>query len=84
MPASSLSSAGSAGGFASAPEIELNQADIVFGRARVIVEGLSCGRAAYVYDGDAGDGSVTPETYPRLVADNSRENGRRHRSGAPA
>ncbi len=58
------------GGFTSAPEIELNQADIVFGRARVIVEGLSCGRAAYVYDGDAGDGWVTPETYPRLVADN--------------
>jgi hypothetical protein len=48
----------------------LNDADIVFGKARVIVEALACGRAAYVYDASGADGWVTPRTYARLAADN--------------
>jgi hypothetical protein len=58
------------GGTSAAPENELNKADIVIGKARVIVEALACGRAAYVYDHNGGDGWVTPETYERHAADN--------------
>ena len=53
-----------------APEYELNKADIVIGKARVIVEALACGRAAYVYDHNGGDGWVTPDTYDVHAADN--------------
>jgi hypothetical protein len=48
----------------------LNDADIVVGKARVIVEAMACGRAAYVFDAFGSDGWVTPESYPRLEADN--------------
>lgn len=48
----------------------INDADIVFGKARVILEAMACGRAAYVFDHNGGDGWVTGETYGRLVADN--------------
>ena len=48
----------------------LNDTDIVVGKARVIVEAMACGRAAYVYDVTGSDGWVTPESYPRLAADN--------------
>jgi hypothetical protein len=58
------------GGASAAPEHELNRADIVFGKARVIVEAIACGRAAYVYDHNGGDGWITPETYERHAADN--------------
>ncbi|MHB8694042.1 MAG: glycosyltransferase family protein [Solirubrobacteraceae bacterium] len=51
-------------------EQELNEADIVFGKARVIYEAMSCGRAAYVFDHNGGDGWVTADTYPALSADN--------------
>jgi len=51
-------------------ESELNEADIVVGKARVIVEAMACGRAAYVYDHGGGDGWVTSERYPLLEADN--------------
>lgn len=53
-----------------APEQVLNDADIVLGKARVIVEAMACGRAAYVYDQNGGDGWVTPERYPAMEADN--------------
>jgi hypothetical protein len=53
-----------------APEHELNKADIVIGKARAIVEAMACGRAAYVYDHNGGDGWITPETYERHAADN--------------
>jgi hypothetical protein len=52
------------------PELDLNSVDIVIGKARVIVEAMACGRAAYVYDYNGGDGWVTPETYARHAADN--------------
>jgi hypothetical protein len=48
----------------------LNDADIVVGKARVIVEAMACGRAAYVFDTFGSDGWVTPETYARLEPDN--------------
>ena len=52
-----------ANGAAPAPENELNSADIVIGKGRAIVEAMACGRAAYVYDQNGGDGWITPETY---------------------
>jgi hypothetical protein len=52
------------------PEADIGVVDIVFGKARVILEAMSCGRAAYVYDHNGGDGWVTPERYELLEADN--------------
>src|SRR4051794_8671167 len=51
-------------------ERALDDADIVFGKARVIYEAMACGRAAYVYDHHGGEGWVTNESYPALSADN--------------
>jgi hypothetical protein len=48
----------------------LNDADVVLGKGRVIVEAMACGRAAYVFDVTGSDGWVTNETYGRLEADN--------------
>lgn len=58
------------GKWATQPELELCGADIVIGKARVIVEAMACGRAAYVYDHNGGDGWVTPERYLLLESDN--------------
>jgi hypothetical protein len=58
------------GRWATEPEVELCTADIVFGKARVIVEAMACGRAAYVYDHNGGDGWVTTERYELLERDN--------------
>jgi hypothetical protein len=58
------------GRWATQPELELCGADIVIGKARVIVEAMACGRAAYVYDHNGGDGWVTPERYLLLESDN--------------
>lgn len=52
----------------SAPEHEINSADIVFGKARVTAEAMACGRAAYIYDAFGCDGWVTAENFERLVA----------------
>jgi hypothetical protein len=52
------------------PELRLGRADIVIGKARVIIEAMASGRAAYVYDHNGGDGWVTPERYALLEADN--------------
>jgi len=52
------------------PEAVLNDADIAVGKARVIVEAMACGRAAFVYDQSGGDGWVTPEKYQQLEANN--------------
>jgi hypothetical protein len=52
------------------PEVVLNQADIVFGKARVIIEAMACGRAAYVFDHHGGEGWVTAENRAALAADN--------------
>ncbi|MFN8175906.1 MAG: hypothetical protein U0T02_12645 [Solirubrobacteraceae bacterium] len=45
----------------------MNEADIVVGKDRVVLEALACGRAAYVYDDLGMDGWVTPESYPALA-----------------
>jgi glycosyltransferase involved in cell wall biosynthesis len=58
------------GAYTREPELELASADIVFGKARVIVEAMASGRAAYVFDHNGGDGWVTPERYDLLEADN--------------
>jgi len=58
------------GAYARHPELEYASADIVFGKARVIVEAMAAGRAAYVFDHNGGDGWVTPERYELLEADN--------------
>src|SRR5262249_31127676 len=50
------------------PEVEINQADIVIGHGRSIVEAMACGRAAFVYDHVGGDGWVTPHNYDTLEA----------------
>ena len=52
------------------PELEIGRADIVIGKGRVIIEAMACGRAAYVYDHNGGDGWVTPDRYALLEADN--------------
>ena len=52
------------------PERLMGDADIVIGKARVIVEAMASGRAAYVYDHNGGDGWVTSERYALLEADN--------------
>ena len=59
------------GGPTREPERLMGDADIVIGKARVIVEAMSSGRAAYVYDHNGGDGWVTSERYALLEADNS-------------
>jgi hypothetical protein len=58
------------GAYTREPELELARTDIVFGKARVIVEAMAAGRAAYVFDHNGGDGWVTPERYELLEADN--------------
>jgi hypothetical protein len=51
-------------------ELVLNEADVVFGKARVICEAMACGRAAYVFDHNGAEGWVTRENYECLAADN--------------
>ena len=51
------------------PEQDIAQADIVVGKGRAILDAMSCGRAAYVYDAFGTDGWVTPEVYPLMEAD---------------
>jgi hypothetical protein len=47
----------------------LDGAEVVIGYGRAILEAMSCGRAAYVYDWNGGEGWVTEETYPAIEAD---------------
>jgi hypothetical protein len=61
---------GAKGTYTRSPELELAATDVVFGKARVIVEAMASGRAAYVFDHNGGDGWVTPERYELLEADN--------------
>ena len=49
---------------------QIAAADIVVGKARAALEGMSCARALYVFDHYGGDGWMTPESYPALEADN--------------
>lgn len=47
----------------------LAEADIVVGKGRAVLDGMSCGRPAFVYDAFGCDGWVTAETYDRIEAD---------------
>lgn len=51
------------------PREALHGAEIVIGYGRSILEAMACGRAAYVYDWNGGEGWVTAESYPRVEAD---------------
>jgi hypothetical protein len=51
------------------PEVEIAAADIVVGKARAVLDAMSCGRPAYVYDAFGGDGWVTADTYDAIEAD---------------
>lgn len=44
-------------------------ADIVVGKARAILDAMSCGRPAYLYDVFGTDGWVTPQVYDAMEAD---------------
>lgn len=48
---------------------EIAGAEIVIGYGRSILEAMSMGRAAYVFDWKGGDGWVTADTYPAIEAD---------------
>lgn len=52
-----------------APEIRMGDVDIVVGKGRAVIEAMSCGRPAYVFDSFGGEGWVTPDTYPLAEAD---------------
>jgi hypothetical protein len=60
---------GGAAGQTVDPRPQLAAADIVIGYGRSILEGMACGRAAYVYDWKGGDGWITAESYPAIEAD---------------
>lgn len=60
---------GGLSGQAADPRPALADADIVIGYGRSILEGMACGRAAYVYDWNGGDGWVTERSYPAIEAD---------------
>ncbi len=51
------------------PEDDIAAADIVVGKGRAILEAMSCGRPAYVFDAYGSDGWVTADTYPAIEAD---------------
>ncbi|HEU5252377.1 MAG TPA: hypothetical protein VFU16_03500 [Solirubrobacterales bacterium] len=51
------------------PREALHGVEIVIGYGRSVLEAMACGRAAYVYDWNGGDGWVTAESYPRIEAD---------------
>ncbi len=64
-----LARVGGAAGRTADPRTAILDADLVIGYGRSILEAMSCGRAAYVYDWHGGDGWVTAETYPAIEAD---------------
>lgn len=51
------------------PRDALHGVEIVIGYGRSVLEGMACGRAAYVYDWNGGEGWVTPKSYRRIEAD---------------
>ncbi len=64
-----LTRLGGTAGHAADPRPALFDADIVIGYGRSILEAMACGRAAYVYDWNGGDGWITAESYPAIEAD---------------
>jgi hypothetical protein len=64
-----LRSLGGLRGQTSDPREALHGVDVVIGYGRSILEGMACGRAAYVYDWNGGDGWISQESYPAIEAD---------------
>lgn len=64
-----LARLGGLSGHASDVRPALAGAEIVIGYGRAILEGMSMGRAAYVYDWNGGDGWMTPQSYAAIEAD---------------
>ncbi len=64
-----LTRVGGRSGHTTDPRPALAAAEIVIGYGRSILEAMACGRAAYVYDWNGGDGWMTPESYPEIEAD---------------
>lgn len=68
----SITQIGQHGAIVADPVAEICAADIVIGRGRSVLEAMACGRAVYVMGPWAGDGWVTPATYPAFEADGFR------------
>lgn len=64
-----LTRLGGTAGHTTDPRAALFGAEIVIGYGRSILEAMACGRAAYVYDWNGGDGWMTAESYPAIEAD---------------
>lgn len=58
------------GGTTTDPAGMLNAADVVFGKARAVLEAMACGRAVYVFDHNGAEGWVTDGNRAALAADN--------------
>lgn len=72
-----LARVGGPDGRAADIRLALARADVVIGYGRSILEAMACGRAAYVYDWNGGDGWVTAESYAAIEADGiAARNGR--------
>lgn len=52
-----------------APEHLMGTVDVVVGKGRAVIEAMSCGRPAYLYDSFGGDGWVTPDNYHLIESD---------------
>lgn len=63
-----LTRVGGAAGPTTDPAASIAGADIVIGYGRSILEAMACGRAAYVYDWNGGDGWMTAKSYPMIEA----------------
>jgi hypothetical protein len=63
---------GMAGDLLLDPYGQILEADIVVGQGRSALDGMSCGRAVWVFGPGAGDGWVTEASYPALEADGFR------------
>lgn len=50
------------------PQITMNSADIVFGKARVAMEAMACGRAVFVFDAFGTDGFVDEHNIETLLS----------------
>ena len=64
-----LTRLGGTAGQTADPRPALFGAEIVIGYGRSILEAMACGRAAYVYDWNGGEGWMTAESYPAIEAD---------------
>ena len=64
-----LTHLGGNAGYVVDPRPALFGAEIVIGYGRSILEAMACGRAAYVYDWNGGEGWMTAESYPEIEAD---------------